>query len=202
MSQASRIILTVLAAIFAGVTLARASHDTHNFIIVDTEADAAVASCLSEHYHLDETETRNFLTDHYADFRDHVDNSASVTVNRGGSTARSYASVTVNGDSNVSITERHRHHLDFINDKLTDAVEDGDLSWFQKTAIMVKLRELMDREPGGSAAYRAMDTTELNNRIAGWKEKMDAWMQEQGMRLSDLRLMTGKGNKYLMGIEY
>lgn len=93
-----------------------------------------------------------------------------------------------------------QEHLDFIDSKLTAGVTDGWLTNKQKTAILAKLKSKMEAGPTPDQ-YVNMGESDLNDRIVSWRKEMSRWMREQGTTLDLVRNLTGKGNKYLMGIE-
>lgn len=91
-------------------------------------------------------------------------------------------------------------HLAFINARLTAGVADGSLTRGQKRAIMAKLQDSMDQGPS-PAAYRRMSAQERQEQINQWKQSMNQWSSSRGVPLAEIRRLTGKGNKYLMGME-
>lgn len=91
-------------------------------------------------------------------------------------------------------------HLMFIEDKLEIAVNRRKITNAQKRAIMSKIEALMRRGPN-TGDYKNMPKSELNKRITEWKQEMTEWAKDNGLTLSKIRSITGKGNKYLMGVE-
>lgn len=94
----------------------------------------------------------------------------------------------------------HRDHLSFIDSKLAEGVQDRWLTQTQKDQLMEKLREKMESGPRPEE-YRKMSDSELRTRINAWQKEMRAWTRERGYTLDMIKNITGKGNKYLMGVE-
>lgn len=94
---------------------------------------------------------------------------------------------------------QHRNHLSFIEEKLDAQVEEGRLTRRVEREILSKLAEMMAKSPS-SQEFRRMGIAAQRAAIAKFKNEMDAWMRKRGMTLAQLSEMTGKGNKYLMGI--
>lgn len=94
---------------------------------------------------------------------------------------------------------QHNNHLDFIEGKLDLAVTKGRLSTAMENKILVKLAEMMGKSPS-STEFEKMELGEQRSEIASFKTEMERWLKGQDMTLGELRAMTGKGNKYLMGI--
>lgn len=90
-----------------------------------------------------------------------------------------------------------KRHLNFIAAQL----EESDLTTKQKKAVMDKLAGLMKSQPT-SEEFVKMSKTEQKEVIATWKKEMGAWVKKNDLTLEELRESTGKGNKYLMGIEF
>jgi hypothetical protein len=99
------------------------------------------------------------------------------------------------------VSVQHQNHLDFIETKLDAAVEVKKLSLEAENIILDKLAEMMEKSPS-SEEFRGMKLAAQRSAIANFKTEMDKWMRDRDMTLAQLRSMTGKGNKYLMGIYF
>lgn len=89
--------------------------------------------------------------------------------------------------------------LGFIKDKFDEAVDNGQMTKGQKDAAMTKIKVMMRTTPS-SDAFVSMSKYEQQVAINQWKKEMDSWAKTQGTTLAKLREVTGKGNKFLMGI--
>lgn len=96
---------------------------------------------------------------------------------------------------------QHKNHLDFIAGKLTNAVDEGEITKTQKKIVLDKLAQMMKKSPS-SQEFKEMGYFEQRSKIATFKKEMQSWLKSQGMTLSQLSEITGKGNKYLMGIYF
>ncbi len=95
----------------------------------------------------------------------------------------------------------HVEHLDFVAAKLQLAVEDGSITMKQKNKILVSFRRLMKSQPT-STAFVAMSAAKKQQTINRWKNQASSALKGSGVTLEQVRDITGKGNKYLMGIQF
>lgn len=93
-----------------------------------------------------------------------------------------------------------KDHLAFIEGKLEKGVKDGWINTNQKKAVVSKLKEMMKSTPS-SQEFSRLDKSEQQSAINEWKRSMSKWAIKQNLTLDMIRNLTGKGNKYLMGIE-
>ena len=163
-----------------------------------------LAQALSTRFNLNESEVAAFL----ADFQYHPDATPVPTATPAPSAiVRSgveyqYDDYTDNYYPTTKIVSiQHQNQLDFIAGKLSTAVTSGKMTAALKRKILSKLAAMMDKNPS-SAEFVKLDLAAQNAAIATFKKEMDAWLQAQGMTLAQLRDMTGKGNKFLMGIYF
>lgn len=173
-----------------------------------------LAHALATHFHLNESEVTSFL----ADFQYHPD---SYQTTAAASTKPSPTPATKAGQTKVEnkvsyqydeytdkyytagtiVDVQHRNNLKFIEEQLNNEVRAGRMTVALKKAILDKLAELMNKAPS-TAEFLKMSFLEQRGEINKFKNEMNAWMKENGMTLAQLRAITGKGNKFLMGIYY
>lgn len=101
--------------------------------------------------------------------------------------------------SSQLVSVQHQNHLDFIEKKLDVAVKAKKLTQGKENKILDKLAEMMSKSPS-SEEFEKMKVLTQQAEINKFKTEMDKWMKNQDMTLGELRSLTGKGNKYLMGI--
>lgn len=96
---------------------------------------------------------------------------------------------------------QHRNNLKFVEEKLQAEVARGAITSALKKEIMDKLAQMMKGAPSTSE-FLQMNYFQQRARINEFRREMDDWMKTRGMTLAQLRAITGKGNKFLMGIYY
>lgn len=163
----------LLAGVFASVNPARAAY-------VITDEDRFVQK-LADFFHLSTDEVRAFMGVYTSSEQTEIH-----------AKKRTFDDVYDNSK---------KVKLEFIDDKLCDAVDRGRLTREQRDAALEKIRGMMDTTPT-AAEYQDMDGRVRRQAINRWKRDMDDWARDHGMTLAQLRELTGKGNKYLMGIYY
>lgn len=87
--------------------------------------------------------------------------------------------------------ERHELHLQTINERLDEAVENGDITQEQKQAILDK----MDEHQADMEALRDMSQEERHQWMADHKQELIDWAQANDIDLKQLYMgaMFGKG---------
>lgn len=87
--------------------------------------------------------------------------------------------------------ERHEQHLLTINERLDEAVENGDITQQQKQAILDK----MDEHQADIEALKDMSPEERRQWMADHKQELINWAQDNDIDLKQLYLkaMFGKG---------
>lgn len=174
-----------------------------------------LAHALATRFNLNEKEVSEFLANFQYHPDDYSTNSSPKTNQTPVATAQptpTPASYTSNGvvyqyddgtDQYYKASEivdvQHKTNLDFIENKLDSQVKLGKLTLANEHKILAKLAELMDKSPS-SKEFAQMSVRDQQVAIAQFKTEMDGWMRGIGMNMAQLRDMTGKGNKYLMGI--
>jgi hypothetical protein len=164
-----------------------------------------LAQALSVRFHLNVQEVSNFLADFQYNPDMIVAPAATATPT---ATPRStttpvtyqydaYTDRYFPGSDGASV--QRRSNLAFIAEKLTARVAAGKMTATLKQKILNKLAVMMDASPS-SAEFAAMSTAAQNRVITSFRKEMDAWLRTQGMTLAELREITSKGNKFLMGI--
>jgi hypothetical protein len=140
-------------------------------VIANTKTNNDLAHKLAVHFNLNENDVRNFIDDYYADKKEEKTG-----------------------------TNQQTDHIQFIDAKLSQGVEDGWLTKVQKKDVIAKLKEMMGKSPS-SASFANMSEDQQTDTINTWKKEMRTWAREHNLTLDAIRNLTGKGNKYLMGIE-
>lgn len=172
-----------------------------------------LAGRLAKRFNLNELEVREFLSQFYLGEFEEVNvvryAPRSVTTTRTVTKTVTSSPVAVQqtaaASARVTVSEgdkgMYTRHIEFVDDKLEEGVRDNWFTDRQREMIVAKLREKMDAGPS-SHEYRGMSDEELQSRINTWKREMRRWSSENGFTLDRIRNVTGKGNKYLMGIEF
>jgi len=94
-----------------------------------------------------------------------------------------------------------RNNLKFVQTELAREVREGRLTRQMQREILDKLEQMMKQSPS-TGEFLEMNYFEQRASINKFKKEMDAWMKSRDMTMGELREMTGKGNKFLMGIYY
>lgn len=161
-----------------------------------------LAHALAARFALDERAVSDFL----AEFQYHpvvsptpVPTPAPIVVSGVTYKYDQYTDVYYAADKVVGV--QHRNHLKFIGEQLQKEVARGAMTQVTSRKILDKLAELMNKAPS-TEKFLSMNFVAQQVEINKFKQEMDAWMKAQGMTLAQLRAITGKGNKFLMGIYY
>jgi hypothetical protein len=137
-----------------------------------------LSQSISARFNLNQNEVKSWMDSHFRDYGYNCSLSNSQDIN----------------------TRVRNDHLTFIDIRLTNAVNKGKLTEVQKDKIIAKLKEKM--ATGSSAEqYVKMTNRQRQTSINQWRIEMEQWGKENGISLSKIRNITGKGNKYLMGME-
>lgn len=151
-----------------------------------------LARALADHFRLNEAEVAAFL----AAFQY---NPAASSTALGGYKYDQYTDQYYPALEVVEV--QHRKHLEFIGKALEKEVARGEMTAVVKRQILDKLTQMMNKAPS-TEKYLSMNLSQQRAEINKFKAEMDSWLKERGMTLAQLRAITGKGNKFLMGIYY
>lgn len=200
-------------AVFVGVMFATSS--TVQAVFYDRDK---LGRAIANYFHLDEKAVKEFLAD-YQYNPEKYDNevvvaSSNVSTN-GTSTTTSAGKTEMKSGvlyeydeysdkyypASKIVSVQHQQCLDFIQAELNKEIARGVMTADLRNDILDKLAEMMKKSPKTSEFVK-MTYKEQRASIGSFKREMDGWMKSRGMTLAQLRAITGKGNKYLMGIYY
>lgn len=167
-----------------------------------------LAHALAVRFNLNEQEASNFL----ADFQYNPDGVVSTSTPTPTPTATPVPPIVKEGitykyddytdkyyPARRIVGVQRQNNLDFIEGELDVEANNGRMTQKLENKILDKLVEQMEASPS-SEEFEQMRLLTQRSAIAKFKKEMDGWLREQGMTLAELREITGKGNKFLMGI--